>query len=326
MYRPLAQDGIVRRLIDAAGAAPSIHNTQPWRFWVTDDLIEVHGDPDRLLWVADPRGRALHLSCGASLFNLKLAIRMLGAKPLIWPLPDPHGEPTLLASVQLEPGRPVTSDEREMFEAIHQRHISRAPFSEHTIPESVQIALEQEAGSEFAVLRMLNARDTALVLELAVAADKTLAADFDHRVELGQWIGTGGDDGVPASALGHRPTTEPAPVRDFGYASPTTVRPVGRYELQPQLAVLSTARDEPGDWLRAGQALQRVLLTATRHGLATSLLYQPIELHDMELRDDEWWPWPECPQIIIRFGYGPPGTDSPRRAVDDILHRPARDR
>ncbi len=325
MYRPLAEDGVVRRLIDAAGAAPSIHNTQPWRFWVTDDMIEMHGDPDRMLWVADPRGRALHLSCGAALFNLKLAIRMLGAKPLVWPLPDPQGEPTLLASVRLEQGRPAASEEREMFEAIHQRHISRAPFSDHPIPESVQIGLEREAGFEFAVLRMLSARDAAVVLDLAAAADKALATDFDHRVELGRWIGTGGVDGVPAGALGYRPATEPAPVRDFGYASPTTVLPSGAYEQQPRLAVLSTARDEPGDWLRAGQALQRVLLTAARNGLAASLLYQPIELHDMEQRDDGWWPWPECPQIVVRFGYGPPGTDSPRRTVDDILDRPARE-
>jgi nitroreductase len=70
MYRPLAKDGVVRKLIAAVGAAPSIHNTQPWRFWVTDDVVEVHGDPDRMLWAADPRGRALHLSCGAALFNV----------------------------------------------------------------------------------------------------------------------------------------------------------------------------------------------------------------------------------------------------------------
>jgi nitroreductase len=325
MYRPLAADGIVRRLISAAGAAPSIHNTQPWRFWVSDDLIEVHGDPDRMLWVADPRGRALHLSCGAALFNLRLAIRVLGARPLVWPLPDPQREPTLLASVQLEQDRPATSEERELHEVIYQRHSSRAPFSEHPVPESVQIGLEREAAAEFAVLRMLNVSDAALVLDLAAAADKTLAANFDHRVELGQWIATEGDDGVPADALGYRPAAEPAPVRDFGYASPIIARPSGSYEPQPRLAVLSTARDEPGDWLRAGQALQRVLLTAARHGLATSLLYQPIELHDMEQGDDGWWPWPERPQMIIRFGYGPPGTESPRRSVDDILDRPARD-
>jgi hypothetical protein len=319
MYRPLAEDGVIRKLIGAASAAPSIHNTQPWRFRVTGDLIEVHGDPDRMLWVADPRGRALHLSCGAALYNLRLAIRMLGAKPLVWPLPDPQGEPTLLASVQLERSRPATSGEREMFEVIGQRHSSRAPFSSRPIPHEVQIGLEQAAESEFASLRMLNDRDASLVLELAAAASQALEADFDHRVELGRWIGAEGDDGVPAGALAYRPDAEPAPVRNFGYAAPAVERPVGHYEPWPRLAVLSTVRDEPGDWLRAGQALQCVLLTATRSGLATSLLYQPIERHDAEHQRAGWWPWPECPQVIIRFGYGPPGTGTPRRRVQDVL-------
>jgi len=326
MYRPLAQDGIVRRLVEAAGAAPSIHNTQPWRFRVTDELIEVHGDPDRMLWVADPRGRALHLSCGAALFNLRLAIRMLGAKPLVWPLPDPVGQPTLLACVELEPGRPAASQERTMFDTIWQRHTSRAPFCEVPVPESVRLRLEQEAAHEFAVLRMLNAGDARTALDLAAAAGQQLAADFSHRVELGQWIATEGDDGIPGDALGYRPVAGQAPVRDFGYAPAATVRPVGRYERQPQLAVLATPGDRPGDWLRAGQALERVLLAAACVGLATSLLYQQVELHDVAGRDGKWWPGPEWPQIIIRLGYGPTGTGSPRRGVDDVLDRQLRER
>jgi hypothetical protein len=318
MYRSLTDD-MVRRLVDAAAAAPSIHNTQPWRFRVTGDLIEVHGDPDRMLWVADPRGRALHMSCGAALFDIRLALRVMGAKPLVWPLPDPGGNPTLVASLLVEEGRPPTAQEREMFEAIHLRHSSREPFSDHPIPDDVQIGLEQEASAEFSMLRMLSARDAAVVLQMTAAADEKLADHFDHKVELGAWVATIGDDGIPASALGSRPDRVPAPVRDFGGASPTTVRPVGHYELLPQLAVLCTARDEPGDWLRAGQALQRVLLAATCHGVATSLLYQPIELRDMERRDDDWWPWLEHPQMIVRFGYGPRGPDTPRRPIADML-------
>jgi len=321
MYRPLAGDGVVRGLIEAAGAAPSIHNTQPWRFRVTDELIELHGDPDRMLWVADPRGRALHLSCGAALFNLRLAIRMTGAKPLVWPLPAPGSQPTLLASVELVPGRPPTSDERAMFEMIYRRHTSRMPFSDLPIPEPVRFRLEQEAAHEFATLRILNVSDANLVLDLAEAADRDLAADFGHQVELDQWIGTEGEDGIPADALGSRPVFTPAPVRDFGRASPAIVLPPGRYEREPRLAVLATAGDRPGDWLRAGQALQRVLLVAAGKGLAASLLYQQIELHDMRQEDTGWWPWPECPQIIIRLGYGPEGNGSPRRGVDDILER-----
>ena len=323
MYRSLAGDGIIRRLLDAAAAAPSIHNTQPWRFRAAGDLIEVHGDPDRMLWVADPKGRALHLSCGAALFNLRLAIRMMGARPLVWPLPDPAGEPTLLASVRLADGRPPTPQERELSEAITLRHTSRAPFSGHPIPQAVQTALEQQAGSEFTLLRLLSTHDAAVVLDLAAAASRKLAANYDHRTELGHWIGITGDDGIPARALGSHPDRQPAPVRDFSYASPAVALPAATFEQQPQLAVLSTAQDNPADWLRAGQALQRVLLTATTSGVATSFLYQPIELHDIEQPQHHWWPWPEHPQIIIRLGYGPPQPGTPRREATATLDQPA---
>jgi Nitroreductase family len=160
MYRPLADDSVVRRLLAAAAAAPSIHNTQPWRFRVVGhDLVEVHGDPDRMLWVADPRGRALHLSCGAALLNLRLAIRASGAKPLVWPLPDPASEPTLLASVQLAEGRPPDSAERELSslwrigcgpgwtgwfiprQAAGRRHTSATCASGRTVPQALPVGL-----------------------------------------------------------------------------------------------------------------------------------------------------------------------------------------
>jgi len=112
-----------------------------------------------------------------------------------------------------------------MFDAIYRLHTSRAPFSEFPIPESVQFRLEQEAGYEFAVFRMLSVSDANAVLDLAVAADQELADDFCHRVELGRWIGTGGVDGIPSEALGYRPVTGRSPVRDFGYSSAAIVRP-----------------------------------------------------------------------------------------------------
>jgi len=320
MYRPLAGDGIVRRIVAAAAAAPSIHNTQPWRFRaVGDDLVEVHSDPDRVLWVADARGRALHLSCGAALFNLRLAIRATGAKPLVWPLPDPGREPTLMASVRLSEGRPPGRTERELYESVWHRHTSRAPFSGQSIPDAVALSLERAGGAEFTVLRLLNTGDAVQVLRLAAAADRELGEDFDYRVELASWIGTEGDDGVPAAALGSLPDREPAPIRDLGRGSPATALPTGSYEPRPHLAVLATARDDPADWLRAGQAMQRVLLTATVNGLAASFLYQPLELHDRQQSPPGWWPWPECPQIILRLGYGPRGVASPRRRVDAVL-------
>jgi nitroreductase len=323
MSRPFADDGIMRRIIEAAGAAPSIHNTQPWRFVTSGhDLLELHGDPDRELWVADPKSRALHLSCGAALFNIRMAIRMRSYNPLVWPLPQLADRPTLLALIQAEPGRPAALNEREMYDAIWRRHTNRGPFSDQPVPLPVRAALEQAAGFEFATLRLMNSSEAATVLELAEQADHELAADFDHQVEMQRWIASGSDkDGIQRDALPPEPDRHPAPVRDLGSAAPTVARPVRSYEQSPQLAVLTTARDGPADWLRAGQALQRVLLAATAYGLSASFLYQPIELRDMRGPASPGWPWPETPHIIIRFGYAPTAPESPRRPLEDVLQR-----
>ena len=326
MLKLLANDGILRRIVESAAAAPSIHNTQPWQFTVvSDELLEVRADLDRALWVSDPRARALYLSCGAALFNISTAIRMTGFNPRVCPLPQPGFPPTVIAAVQAEPGRPPTFGEREMYEAIWQRHTNRGPFTAEPISESVREALERAAMFEFATLRMLSSTDAATVLDLAAKASAELAGDVEHRIELQRWIATNDrDDGIPSDALPCRPSREPAPVRgDLAAASPAVTRPSADYEEFPQLAVLTTARDEPAAWLRAGQALQRVLLTATARGLSASFLYQSIELRDMRGDSAPPWPWPENPQIVIRFGYGkePPGT--PRRPLDDVLTRAA---
>src|SRR5258708_34184984 len=98
----LADDALVRRVVGAASAAPSLHNTQPWQFrLVSHGLIEVRADIDRMLWLADPQGRVLHLSCGAALFNLRLAIRTAVYRALVSPLPAPDGAPALIPSVRL---------------------------------------------------------------------------------------------------------------------------------------------------------------------------------------------------------------------------------
>jgi nitroreductase len=326
MLKLLAKEGILRRIVESAAAAPSIHNTQPWRFVVpADDILEVRADLDRALWVADPKARALYLSCGAAIFNVRTAIRTTGFNPRVWLLPHNYA-PLVLAVVQAEPGRPASYAEGEMYQAIWQRHTNRAPYTDEAIPESVRVALEQAASSEYATLRMLTSPDTATVLDLARQAGAELAGDVEHQIELQDWIATGsGWDGIPASALPSRPRTAAAgPVReDLAAARPAVHRPSQSYEHAPQLAVLTTPGDEPGDWLRAGQALQRVLLTATARSLSASFLYQPIELRDMRGDAATSWPWRENPQIIIRLGYGSEPARTLRRPLQDILTRSA---
>ena len=85
----------VETVLTAAAAAPSLHNSQPWRFRTAPGAIELHADTGREISVADPDHRELVLACGAALLNLRLAIRALGVNVSVSLLPHP-GEPNFL--------------------------------------------------------------------------------------------------------------------------------------------------------------------------------------------------------------------------------------
>ena len=118
----------VEELLATAGRAPSLHNSQPWRFRVTPNLIELHADPARRLPVADPDGCELRIACGAALFNLRLALHGLGIRPIVTVLPDPE-QPELLAAVRHGGTKPPTPEQLRLLRAVPNRRTNRHPFT-----------------------------------------------------------------------------------------------------------------------------------------------------------------------------------------------------
>jgi nitroreductase len=308
------------QVIAAAGAAPSLHNSQPWRFSVTGDEFWISADADRALWVADPAARALYISCGAALFNARVAIRALGRDLRVQLLPHPEYPFDMLAVINAVPGAAATSGEIALRDSIWRRHTDRAPYADRVIPTAVVTELRRSAEAELADLRMLDQADAALVLAVAADAGQEMASDHEHEAELRCWVGVERPDGIPVSALPLRPAREPAPVcdTDFLAAVPRVRRPTAEYERFPQLAVLTTKDDEPVNWLAAGEALEHVLLTATCHGLSASFLYQLIERDDMRGDQAPAWPWPEHRQMILRLGYGSSAVRTARWGRDAV--------
>jgi hypothetical protein len=295
-----------------------MHNTQPWLFRLRDGAVEVVADPGRQLSVADPSGWALRLACGAATLNARLALARADAPADVLLLPDP-AEPDLIARLTPGPQRPPTYAERDLHTAIEHRHSNRQPFWPDPVPADARVRLIEAARAENAWLDLLVGM-TALTgfAEIAHSADRVLRRDDRYQAELITWTDTeDAADGMPAYAgAAVAESQDLVPQRAFTDRH----RPPGRdYEPEPLVGILGTAGDRRIDQVRAGQALQRVLLTATDAGLACSMISQPIEVPAARDQLRRSLGRTGFPQIALRIGYGRPGRGAPRRPMADVL-------
>lgn len=313
-------------LVTAATAAPSLHNAQPWRFryLAAGRTFEVRPDLDRAMPRTDPDNRALYVGCGAALFNLRVATAHGGWHTDTLLLPDP-ADPELLATVRLTDTGPPDEELAALFPAIPMRHTSRHPFTERAVPAEIADALRQAARAEGAQLVFPDEWHADAVLDQVRDAEGRDDADPGRQEDLRRWTRRGpaeadtAVDGVPDYAFGPSKQGGRGPVRDFAGRRPLPGRPAAAFEKSPHLALLGSVHDHLGDWLLAGQAMERVLLLATLHGLATSLTSQALERRDLrELARD---PASDMGfvQMVLRLGYGPAGATSPRRPVGHVL-------
>ncbi|MEU4428360.1 nitroreductase family protein [Actinoplanes sp. NPDC024001] len=309
------------RCVRAATLAPSLHNSQPWRFRLAFQAIEVYADRDRQLEVLDPDGRELLISVGAAIFTLRLALRRSGRIPELAMLPDAD-RPDLVAVVR--PGRPAEPSAAvlDLADAIARRHTNRQPFRPEVVPADVIEELQEAARHEGAALAIAGAASRTIIASLGREAERRLRAQDGYYAEMNRWTRPMARrrDGIPAAAFGPWDALERMPMRDFGIVHPQRQRRAEEFENYPTIAVLSTSGDEPADWVRAGQALQRVLLSATSRHLATTPISQPVEIPSIRevLADRRSG---RFAQLVIRLGYGPPAPVTPRRPISEVLQQ-----
>lgn len=317
-------DGTVRTVLALAGRAPSVHNTQPWRWAVGAESVHLVADWDRWLRATDPDGRDLLVSCGAALHHLRTAFAGTGFATRVHRLPNP-ADPTRLAAVEARAAT-ATDEQVAMVSAIGRRRTDRRRFSSWPVPNG-HLDLFAARAAEEGVLAVpvtdpAQRRELATAIALAAAGQEHVAG---YGTELGLWTGRGraGVDGVPASAAPSAASSHGGiRMRRFGAGSLP--------ELDEEdadagaLLVLATAGDDTLSRLRAGEAASAVLLAATGLGLATCPLSQPLELPETRaaIRDNVL-DGAAVPQLVLRVGWAPaaaaPLPATPRRPLADVL-------
>lgn len=311
----------VEEVLLAATAAPSLHNGQPWRFRCTSDVIELHADHTRSIPVADTDHRELILGCGAALLNLRLAIRALAVHPEVRTFPDPNS-PHLLAIVRPDGRRSATELDQALAAAIHRRHTSRQQFAPKPVPALVRDQLRRAAEAERAWLAFVDPTRLPRLRALASEAHRIQLGDPEFAAEWAYWTGRRDDtrDGVPVHAGGPAPARRDEwLLRDFSGGQSPPPAPAEQAEPHPLIMVLGSFQDTTHARLQAGQAMQRVLLTATTAGLSASFVSQVLEVPTTRKQLRTLIGGALWPQTVLRLGYGPPVPATPRRALADVV-------
>jgi hypothetical protein len=314
-----------RAVIAMANRAPSVHNSQPWRWRLGDSSIHLYADPERALPATDPEGRDLRLSCGAALHHLRVALLSAGIGTTVHRLPDP-AQPLHLAAVETHSGRP-TPDDLALARAIENRRTDRRVFSSWPVPPAMLAEFVRVAADEGALLKVLDESDGRAVARLIEHAGVEQALTPDMAQETAEWTGRGrgAREGVPAANVPAEPVGT-VPVRHVAAAEQAESL-LGKYEADGTvLALFATSGDGAVAQLRAGEALSAVLLAATRFGLATDPISQPLEVAATraQLRTSVLGDAAE-PQVLLRLGWAPMSTTpvppTGRRSVADTLDR-----
>jgi nitroreductase len=314
----------LRRAAVRATLAPSVHNTQPWNFELHDEQLDIFAERARQLHVLDPMRRQLTISCGCALFNARVAVAASGLDPIVERFPD-QTRPDLLATVSATSRRSALSDPLATYDSvIERRQTNRRRFNEDDVPAEVIESLEAAAIAEGAGLLVIHTEDQRLALtRLAQHADEVQLLNPAYRAELRAW--TSDDprrpDGVPAMAVPHVDGTahDDIPIRDFDTSGMGWLPAATRSSSRQCLVLLWTEQDTEPSWLKAGEALERVLLEITRRGYAASPLTQVVEVPSARAALRRELGLVGFPHVLLRIGRAPLTPASRRRRLVDVL-------
>ena len=256
----------IRSALSLAIRAPSVHNSQPWRWRVGDRSLHLYADPALHLPNTDPDARDLMLSCGATLNHCVVALTALGWQSKVHRFPNP-ADADHVAAIEL---LPYTASEVdiELAAAIPRRRTDRRNFSSWPVPHDDIALMGARVARAGVILRRIDSLSN--LARIVVEASRRHATDYDYLSELATWNGRcASPGGVPARNTPESDPTAPLPGRVFAGTALTQTPDGCSADDNAVVVALGTIDDDAMARLRAGEATSLVLLTATALGLAS---------------------------------------------------------
>jgi nitroreductase len=326
-----------RAAVQIARRAPSVHNTQPWRWTAFDGGLRLHADRSRQLPMIDEDGRDLLLSCGAALHHARIAGLALGCAVEVTRRPDP-ADPDHLADLVFGGPAPATAAQA-LVAATAVRRTDRRPFQPEPVPGRLLDAVAAAVRAERVDCTVLRDGRRGEVIGALAHADTVRRRNPNYADELLDWarrhlapVPQPTPESVPES-LSESLAEAPLGPLPAVFAPDLPGDRIGGGELSGPpppddaavLAVLSTREDGPVDWLRTGEALSAGLLTATVGGLASCVLSQVNEVKVVrDLVREVALGGHGHPHLVLRLGWPtriefPAEPRRPRRRAEDAV-------
>ncbi len=322
------QRGVARSIVAMAMRAPSLHNTQPWRWRIcSEHTLELYADHDRQLHGVDPRGRLMMLSLGSALHHAVVASRSVDRAVRVERLPD-GGPPDLVARLHLEGRSPSRPEDRIALASLVARRTDRRPFSSWEVPDEILQRLAEVSTQSGAPAVVLDVRQRVAVEHLVSTASVLQASRRLVEREHARWWAIeprATYDGVPADLVPDRVVDPLGRGRDgAGVLDGTPAEDAEAVAERAAVLAICHEDDTRAGWLAAGAALSAVWLEAVAEGLGGVPVSLPVE--EPELREQlrsGVLGLAVQPQVLLRLGWPHTSTTrlpaSPRRPIDDVL-------
>lgn len=315
----------IEQAVLLAGRAPSLHNTQPWRWTFDGRALRLFSVANRMLPATDRAGRQLLLSCGIALGHLEAALAAAGWRTELAYLPAPSRR-ELLATVTFSRAHVVTAADRDRRAAIERRHTDRRPFAAPADWDDFQVVLDAVVSTDDATITVFPEDTRPELAHAARVANALRRYDSPYQAELQWWTGHHGRPlGIPVGALAGDAAQERVALarRMPTRAASSDVQPGDDTATdRATVMVFSTADDEPRTLLRCGRAVSTVVLECTVAGYATCPVTNVTEIPRSRSFIQALTGSAHRPQILLRVGSiqaDPHRAPTPRLALDEIL-------